>query len=262
MNIDELNAIHTMYDKKLTKKNVFVMALYPAIFLPVMLFTVFWRWWLVPVGFGLGLLYGLTVMIPVRIQSGYKYNAFKERNRFVNNLSQSLHRKSITMLDALTDVAEFRLRGELKDDIHQLAYNVAGKDAADRLKAYNDLIDKYNHDRIFVQYIEHLITIDISGMEDLAVLDETAEAHDASLQWQDYLIRKKKESLLYYITNMLLSYVLSVVVITLTWDVYVDFFAHTILGLLFGGIYLAMTFYFSHRFVLDYNDEEIMEVKF
>lgn len=262
MSIDEMNAIKTKYDHKLSRKDIFKMAILPAIYLPTILFLTFFYWWLIPIGIIGGFVYAITVMIPKQIQSSYERQSFRERNRFINNFSQSVHRKNATILDALTEVSSHRLKGELQTDIKQLAAKIDGLEPAGRKDAYNDLINKYSKDRIFVQFVEHMITLDINGKMYLEALDETAEAHDHSLEWQEHLMEEKKAKLIYYLVNSALAFLLAEAAILLTWETYLRSFAHSVVGWIFGIAYLGMTFYFNHRFVLDYNDEEIMEVRF
>ncbi|AMC92807.1 hypothetical protein AOC36_02045 [Erysipelothrix larvae] len=261
MNIDQLNAIHMNYEAKLTRKHIAKMLIFPTLYVPTLLFTIFLRWWLIPIGLLAGLVYGGLVMLPLIITANYQNRAFKERNRFVNNLAQSLHRKNITILDALREVSTHRLKGELKNDVDVLAYHVAIHDTKTRKNAYQALIQKYEHDRLFVQFIEHVITVDLNGLDSLQPLNETAQSHDKALLWQEHFIDSKKQSLIYFITNNVLAFCLCVAVIWLTWDNYIEWFVKTPVGWVFGSLYLCLTFFYNHRFVVDYFDESIMEVK-
>lgn len=261
-NIHELNAIRIRYDKPLTKKDILSYAMVPGLYLSILTYTLFLRWWVIPLSFLVGAIYSISVLLPKSIECHYQRKAFRERNRFINNLSQSIHRKNSTMVDALLDVATTRLKGELRDDILKLANEIKGAEESVRKEAYERLITKYNHDRIFVQYIEHLLTVDLNGKINLAALDETSLDHDKSVEWQERLIERKGISKIYFILNSCLAYLLILGAAYLMRGTYSTSFAHSLVGLIIGGGYLAFTLYYDHKFITEFFDETVMEVRF
>lgn len=266
INIQAMNATKTKYDKPFSTKDFIKMASIPGLYLAGLTYVIWYRPFVSIVFFGIGVLYGLAVLIPQNIQVEYLRKSLRMRNRMLGNIAQSINRENATVLDVLTDVAQNRLQGELQQQVYSLTGRLGGSDE-ERTAAYMSLLEAYPADPIFQQFIEHLLTIDLHGRANTDALDETVELHNKMVERQEIFISDKFIKIMYYGLNtivgvglLLLFQWIGGVAMLNDFTKYIDGFAHSLPGTIFGGMFVAATLYYNHKGVVSYADENLMEV--
>lgn len=260
-NIDELNSIKTQYEEPLRKKEVLVYGLIPAVYLFVFLFFLFYNISIAVIGAVVGGVYGVATILPKMIYRNHYVRSQRERNRFLNSLTQNLVNDNVTTPNGLETVSH-RLNGELSKDVEALVTELKYGDDSQKQEAYEVIIDKYASDRIFVQYIDQLQTATQEGRNNIDELDSLAAYHDEILDKQNVFFDKKQERLLYYVLATVLSGAILFILGQSTWNYgYHEQFANGVVGWFIGSIYLGINIFYSHKFIVDYFDDEIMEVK-
>lgn len=266
VNIHAMNAVKTKYDRPFTALDFAKMSAIPGIYLAGLTYMILYRPLVSLVAFGLGVLYGLAVLIPKKIQVDYERQSLRMRNRMLGNISQSINRENATMLDIMSDVAKNRLTGELQEQVHVLTGHLGGSEA-ERTKAYLALLEAYPEDPIFGQFIEHLLTIDLNGRANTEALDDTADIHNKMLENQELFISQKFVKMLYYGINTIFGLglifgfqYLGGGVMVGDFSKYINGFARTLPGIISGSIFIGVTLRYNHKAVITFTDENLMEV--
>lgn len=259
-----MNAIKTKYDKPYKKKDFLLIAIVPALYVAFMLYITFYIPFPSLIGAVVGAFYSLAVALPKKIKVDYERRSLKMRNRFMGNLAQAINRKNATVLDVLKEMADHRLNGELQTQIEELIYKINNASPRQKQEAYQELMDVYKHDTIFVHYLEHLLTLDLQGKVDTTALDETVELHNNLVDRHQRFIDEKAIKVLYYVLNIALGVVLIFLFqwlarTLITHEGYLNYFAHSLIGILFNLLFLIMTFYFNHKCVIAFVDESLLE---
>lgn len=260
-NIDELNAIRTQYDNPIRKKEIFVFALVPALYVFSLIYSLFYNWKLA-LGFSLiGVIYGLAIIMPKMVKRNHYSRSQRERNRFMNSLTQNLVNDNVLTEDGLERVSN-RLNGELARDIKELTTRLKYDTAYEQKKAYEALSDKYKNDRVFVQFIDQLNTATNEGRNNISELDSLASHHDLVLQKQKSFYNVKDEKLLWYCVASGMIIAVAITLALTTWNLgYRDIFIGTPIGWFIGFSFIIFNLFYTHKFVGDYFDDEVMEVK-
>lgn len=266
VNIHAMNAVKSKYDKPFNAIDFAKMSMIPGLYMAVITYVILYRPMVSIVAFALGILYGMAVLIPKKIQIDYERQSLRMRNRMLGNISQSINRENATMLDIMTDVAKNRLQGELQEQVYSLTGRLGGSEE-ERTEAYLKLLEAYPEDPIFGQFIEHLLTIDLNGRENTDALDDTAEIHNRMLENQELFISQKFVKMLYYGVNTIFGLglifgfqYLGGGVMVGDFSKYVNGFARSLPGMISGSIFLFMTFRYNHKAVITFTDENLMEV--
>lgn len=260
-NIDELNAIKTQYEEPVKSKEVVSLALVPAIYLFCFTYFLFYYFWFSVLSGLIGAVYGVIVILPRVIKRNHYKRSQRERNRLLNSLTQNLVNDKITTADGLQTVSS-RISGELSKDLELLVTELKYGDDQDKINAYEVLIEKYRKDRIFVQYIDQLQTATLEGRNNISELDDLATYHDLVIVKQDIFFENKNEKLSFYTLASILSLVIAIVISKSTWDYgYHQYFAKGIIGWVVGGLYILLNVWYSNKFIKDYFDDEVMEVR-
>lgn len=260
-NIEELNAIKTQYEEPLNKKEILVFCLIPAVYIFCFLYFLFYNLVFSIISGLVASLYGLIIILPKMIARNHYIKSQNERNRFMNSLTQNLINDKITTTDGLEKVST-RLNGELSKDIEALVTELRYSDETDKMNAYKVLTEKYKSDRIFVQYIDQLQTATMEGRNNIDELDSLASYHDLILAKQDKFFSIKNERLMFYTFASVISIAIAITLAFTTWNYgYQTHFVNGIVGWIIGGVFILINIYYSHKFILDYFDDEIMEVR-
>lgn len=262
--IYEMNAEKTKYDEAYKPKDFLKFTIVPAIYVGALVHISFYWFPLTVLAAVLGALYSLFVAVPIIIKVQYARSSLIMRNKFMTNVSQTIQREGATVIDILRDVSTHRITGELNELVTELIIKTNSASDMEIQAEYQKLIDFYKEDNIFGQFLEHLLTLELQGIEDTTALDETADLHTGMLTRQEEFISEKATAILYYVVNIVVGVVLILMFqwlsnSLLTWPVYLQVYAHAPIGWFFIVFFLFMTFYFNHKAVQLYKDESLME---
>jgi len=261
VNADEINAIKVAYGKPLERKDYLRYGLIPGLIVGGFSFILLYLWWVSLILGIIGALYGLKVLMPKIIQRTYEQISFRERNKFVNNMTQILTNDSQTLLKALGRASD-RSEGELKMDLKVLQAKLMGADHGQVLQAFKVISNKYRDDIIFVQYIEQIETASLEGKTNMDTLKDIKSYHNEMKEKKEEYDRKK-DGHLKDIKSLCIIVVFFILIIAFSFnfETYINAFARHPIGWCTAGIYMLLMFFFSRSFANYYFDDSIMEVK-
>lgn len=263
MNIDELNAYRVAYGKPLNYKDYFNLIGVPALALGGLSFIIMYKWWFSLILGVIGAIYGIRVVLPKSVDKNYQAQAFVQRNKFINSLTQILTDPGKTIHVAL-DTVRRRADGEFKDDLDILQAQVLGANVKDVQSAIKVLTDKYEKDIIFVQYMEQIETAMIEGRTNIDTLKDIKNYHNDIQKKQSYYNREKERRFndLKKITIAMLLFVVASTVVLLGFETYVNYFTNSIIGWITGLIFLGFQIRNYSQFFKFYFDDSITEISF
>lgn len=269
-NVEEINALNKKYEGDLTRNDYFKYIILPGLVgaIVAILFTYFW--WLAVILGILGVFYGYKYILPNIVKQNYFLASLKERNRFVNNMTQILTDRSKTIINAL-QAATSRAKGELYQDLKTLQASLSGADKEQVAEAFKIIRIKYQHDVVFVQYLEQLETLAQEGKGVGTKKDEEGGPLDTLKEIKSYhndmmLLQFKFMSLKdKHLGDMKqLIFVVCIIMAALTFSfgfkTYFESFARSPIGWITSLIYLTAMFMSINKFRKLYFDNEIMFV--
>lgn len=273
-NVEEVNALNQKYEGGLTRSHYMQYIGGPAL-LAATIGIMFTYYWFVALLLGLlGAWYGYRYILPSIIKQRYYVSSLKERNAFVNNMTQILTDKGKTIGTAL-GTATARAKGELKQDLKILQVSLAGSNEKQKAEAFTMMRNKYQHDVVFIQYLEQLETLAQEGNSDrlmegnikaqggsaLDTLKEIKSYHNDMLTQQRKFLELKTQK--YGEIKQLLQ-ILGIVLGSLTvsfgFKTYFGAFAHSPVGWITTLIYCTLLYFQLNKFRKLYFDDEIMFV--
>lgn len=261
VNADEINAIKVAYGKPLERKDYVRYALIPGLIVAGFSFILLYYWWVSLILGFVGALYGLKVLMPKNIQRAYEQTSFRERNKFVNNMTQILTNDSNTLLNALGRASD-RSEGELMKDLKVLQARLMGADHEQVLQAFKVLSNKYRDDIIFVQYLEQVETASLEGKTNVDTLKDIKTYHNEMKEKKEDYERKKDGQLkdMKMLCSVVVIFIL-IIAFSFSFDTYIQAFARHPIGWGTSGIYMLLMFFFFKSFATYYFDDSILEVK-
>ncbi|HDR6259335.1 hypothetical protein [Bacillus cereus] len=261
VNAEEINAFKVAYGKPLNKKDYMRFTTIPGLVTGVFSFLLLYIWWLSLILGLMGGLYGLKVLMPKIIKRAYERDSFRERNKFVNNMTSLLSNENQTLLTALKRAIN-RANGELKEDLNILMANIIGADQTQVIHAFKQLSNKYREDITFDQYLEQLETCVLEGRTNLETLKDIKTHHNETKEKKDDYERKKEGHMKDMKT---LCFIIVVFILAITFsfgfNTYITAFARHPIGWITSGIYMSILFFFFKSFTAYFFDDSIMEVK-
>ena len=123
------------------------------------------------------MIYSYAYIVPQQVKRVYENNAFREKNNFVNNMTQILTNNEKTVLQALKTVAD-RANGEFKEDLLKLQAKIVDGNNQDIQDSFQWLASKYESDVIFSLYVEQLTTLVIEGRHNIETLKDIKTYHN------------------------------------------------------------------------------------
>lgn len=260
LNVNELNAYQVAYGKPLDYRDYFNYVGFPFIFMSVFSFSLFYYWWVSLICGLLGAIYGFKFIMPKSVKRSYELNSLRERNRFINNMTQILTDDSKTVTKALSS-AKHRTRGELKSDIQILESRLQGADKFQISEAFREINEKYEKDVIFTQYFEQLETSIFEGRNNANTMKQIKNYHN-DVKRKTEMFLKIKEGYLKDMKQMIFIVAIFIGAITFAFgfQTFFDGFARSIVGYIFGSIYFVIMTIFLKSFFTQYFDDEIMSL--
>lgn len=261
INVDELNAYKVAYEEPLESKDYIFYIGVPALILGGFTFILLYYWWLSLIMVVVGGFYGAMVFLPKAVQRNYEVHSFKERNKFLNNMTQILTDESMTVQRALVAVTG-RAGGEFQEDLKVLQARLLGADGEEVVNAFRVIEDKYIDDVIFVQYIEQLETVVLEGRTNLDTLKDIKDYHNDVKQKQDEYMKLKMGHLMdmRMLMGIIVVFILAIS-FAFGFQTYIEAFARTPIGWITVGIYLLLMGQFFRTFSTYIFDDTVMEVE-
>ncbi len=261
MTIDELNAYRVAYGKPIQRKELFISIMIPFAIASFYTFILFYYWWLAIIAGLIGMAYGYIFIMPQQIKRVYEDNAFRERNNFVNHMTQILTNNERTVLQALSTVNE-RANGEFKEEIQKLQAKMIGGNNNDIQAAFQELSDKYKNDVIFSLYIEQLTTAVIEGRTNIDTLKDIKTYHNEIKKRQEkFFIHKQQKAKDFKFMCKVGVIFIAAITFSFGFTQFVEAFSHHPIGWVFGSIYLIILSSTYHTFLNRMGDDSVMEVK-
>lgn len=259
--LDEVNALRIAYGDPLQKRELFSALFIPFLIGSIFTFSLFYYWWLAIIAGTAALIYAYKVILPQNARRTYEVNAFRERNKFINNITQILTNEERTVLDALKIVSD-RASGEFKEDLLQLQVSLLDANTDEQHKAFEVLSKKYEKDVIFDLYIEQLTTASIEGRFSMDTLKDIKTYHNqVKKRQEDFMAKKQKEAFNFrFIVNVGLVLILAIT-FSFGWEQFVSVYARSPIGWVVSTVYLLIIVSFFLSFRKNYIDDSIMEVK-
>lgn len=193
LTLDELNAYKTAYGKPLERKELLVSLLKPFAIAFLFTYLLFYYWWIAVIAGLIAAFYGYRVVMPISIRRVYEAKSFRQRNNFINNMTQILINPDRTMLSALETVTE-RSEGEFQEHLYRLLTNLQGTNNEEIKNAFDELISKYKEDVIFELFIEQLTTAMIEGRTNIETLKDIKTLHnELKIRQDDFLAKKENK---------------------------------------------------------------------
>ncbi|MGG3641484.1 hypothetical protein [Bacillus gobiensis] len=258
--LDEVNALRKAYGDPLQKRELVSALLIPFSVGAIFTIVLFYYWWLALITGVIAMMYAYKIMMPQNAKRVYEVNAFRERNYFVNYITQMLTNPERTVLDALKTVTD-NANGEFKDDLLRLQASLADANSKEVQDAFQVLSDKYKNDVIFDLFVEQLATASIEGRFSMETLKDIKSYHNQVKKRQDDFIAKKQKEAYNFKFIMTIGLVL-ILAITFSfgWDQFVMQYARNPIGWASSTVYLLIAGGYFLSFRKKYVDDNIMEV--
>lgn len=260
IDVSELNALKVAYGKPIDYQDYLNYIGLPALFLAGLATILFYQWWATLIAAVVGARYGYKVIMKKIIRRNYELSSLAERNKFINVITQTLADPKKTTIKAL-EKSQTRLSGELYHDISVLEAGVKGADRLQVMESMNVITEKYEKDVIFSQYLEQLETAIFEGRNNVDTLKQLKTYHNDTKKQTLSFIKVKNAKFKDFRTMIGLNFLfLGVMNVMLGFDQYINSFAHSPIGAVFGFIYFMMIINHSKRFCMLYFDDEIMSM--
>lgn len=260
-NLDELNAYKKAYGNPIQRKELFTTLAVPFVVAALYTFSLYYYWWLALIAGVIGMIYSYRVMLPANVKRIYENNAFRERNNFVNNITQILTNPERTVLEALKIVGE-RANGEFKQDLLQLQASLMDADKQEIEGAFQVIGKKYEKDVIFDMYIEQLTTAMTEGRFSMETLKDIKTYHNEVKKRQDkFRAAKNKEAYNFKFICVVGLGLVAAISFSFGLEQFVTVYAHSPIGWVVSGVYLAILGGFYASFRKRLVDDNIMEVQ-
>lgn len=259
--VDEMRAYRAAYGRKLGARDAFFFIGLPGLLYAAFSFLVLYNGWVSGVLAILGSLYGWRSLMPRAIRKQYEASAFKERNRFLNNVTQVLTDPGQTVIMAIKKVTS-RSEGEFRRDLQKFNAMLMG---ADNIRIRNAVVwfsDRYDDDVIFTQYLEQLETAMLEGKTNVDTLKDIKTYHNQISEKQiDYEKKKNGHLMDMKVLAMVIGILIVAMATSFGFDTYLRAFARSIVGYISGGIYFFVMTMFARKFVNYLFDDSVMEIR-
>lgn len=259
--LDEVNALRIAYGDPLERRELLSSLLIPFSVGAVFTFALFYYWWLALIAGIVAMIYAYKVMMPQNAKRAYEVNAFRERNNFVNNITQMLTNQERTVLDAIKTVNE-RANGEFKEDLLVLQASLVDANSKEQQGAFQIFSDKYKDDVIFDLFVEQLATASIEGRFSVETLKDIKTYHNQVKKRQDdFMAKKQKETYNFKFIVTIGLVLIMAITFSFGWDKFVNVYARNPIGWITSAIYLFILSGYFLAFRNKLIDDNIMEVK-
>lgn len=261
MSVDELRAYKVAYGGKLGAKDFITYVGVPAGLFGGLSFIILYNFWVTLACALLGAIYGVSFVLPRTLRKQYAQQAFVQRNKFLNNITQVLTDDGQTVLMAIHKVTT-RSAGEFKEELKQYHAMLIGADNERIREATLWFAGKYDDDVIFVQYLEQLETAMLEGKTNIDTLKDIKSYHNDIRKKQDFYEVQKQQHLSAMKTLVIITVVLILsLAISFGFDTYIEAFARHWSGYIAATLYLGLLAVFFRQFTTYLFDDSVMEIR-
>lgn len=261
LDVDELRAYKVAYGGKLGAKDFITYVGVPAGLFGGFSFLILYNFWVTLACFILGAIYGATYILPRSLRKQYESNAFLQRNKFLNNITQVLTDDGQTVLMAIRKVTP-RADGEFREELQSFQAMLIGADNEGIRDAILWFAGKYDDDVIFVQYLEQLETAMLEGRSNVDTLKDIKTYHNDIRKKQEFYETQKQQHLSAMKTLIIITVVLILsLAISFGFDTYIEAFARHWSGYAAATIYLTILAFFFRQFTTYLFDDSVMEIR-
>lgn len=261
MSIDEINAYQIAYGKPIQRKELLTSILKPFMVCFFLTFLLFWIWWVALIGGLIGMLYGYAVLIPQSVKRVYEEKAFRERNNFINYMTQILTNNDRTIVQAIQKVRK-RASGEFQEDLSRLEAVLMDANESETVAAFKELEKKYKKDVVFTLYLEQLTTALINGRTNVDSIKNIKHYHNQIKEKQAEFLNAKQGKANDFKFMAKVSFFFIVAIIwSFGLKTFIEVYAHYPIGWASSILFLIILGTIYHSFVKRMGDDSIMEVK-
>lgn len=260
MDVAELTAYRRAYGDDLGRKEYVAYVVMPALLFLFFSTILLYNPIVSVVMFVVGLLYGWRYFLPKSIQKTYEQKAFSQRNKFLNNMTQILTDESKTVSKGLA-TAKIRASGEFRDDLTRLEAQLFGADVTQIQDAIQEVIDKYDDDIIFIQYMEQIETSAIEGRTNIGTLKDIKLYHNQMKSKQEEY-EKQKQAHVSDMKMMMITITIFILALTFSFgfEMYYTAFATALPGYIASGIYITLMMVFFKQFSTYLFDDSVTSI--
>lgn len=261
MNIDELRAYRRAYGRGLGAKDYVSYLGVPAGLFGTFSFLLLYNGWVSGVCVILGAIYGWRSLLPRVVRKQYEAEAFNQRNKFLNNITQVLTDDNQTVLMAIKKVTE-RSDGEFQKDLKRFHARLIGADNQRIREAVVWFADRYDDDVIFLQYLEQLETAMLEGKTNVDTLKDIKTYHNDIRKKQD-LYERGKAGHLHDMRSLVIITAILIIALAVSFgfETYLSAFARHPIGYVSAGLYLFIMVLFFKQFTNFFFDDSVMEIR-
>lgn len=261
LTIDELNAYRIAYGNPMKREELFLSLMIPFSVVFFYTFILFYNLWLPLIAGIAAILYAYAFIIPQQVKRVYENNAFREKNNFVNNMTQILTNNDKTVLQALKTVTD-RANGEFREDLLKLQAKIVDGNNKDIQESFLWLANKYESDVIFSLYVEQLTTLVLEGRHNIETLKDIKTYHNEIKKRQEmfFIQKQQKEKDFKFMCKVGILFI-GTITISFGFTQFIDVYAHNPIGWVSSTVYLLILAKTYHTFLNRMSDDSIMEVK-
>ncbi|MFL0584261.1 hypothetical protein ACH0B6_16940 [Solibacillus silvestris] len=261
LTIEQIQTTQTAYFKSLTFKDYFSHIAFPAFLFAIFAQVLFYYWQITVGAAVLGALIGFSINLPNTVRMNYKKRSYLERNRLINSMTQLLVNPDYTVLQVFKKITP-RLEGELKQDIDKLMATLSVGSNMEVRIAFQAIIDKYNDDIIFGQFMEQIETSHFEGNNDVGVLKDIKTHHNEVLEKQaNFLIGKNRFLGDFKGLTLIMLVLIGMISIIFSIEKYIQYYAHHLTGWITIPIFLVVSLYAYLKIKKIYYDDSVTEVR-
>ncbi|MBM7541146.1 hypothetical protein [Amphibacillus cookii] len=260
-NIDEINAYRVAYGNPMQRKDFIKIIVIPFGVCFLFVFLLFFKWWLALIaGIG-GVVYTFSFLLPNNEKRNYELKSFRERNKFVNNMTQILTNEDRTVIQAVKTITE-RAQGEFKQDLIKLQTDLIEGSNQTTQNAFRELEHKYQTDVIFSQYLEQLTTAMLEGRSNIDTLKDIKTYHNMIKDRQStFFIEKEQRAKDFRFMIRIALIFIGVIIFSFGIRQFIQAFTESLIGWIASTIYLTLLASIYHSFAKRVADDSVLEVK-
>lgn len=261
MNLEELRAYRSAYGRGLGAKDYATYLGVPAGLFGGLSFLLLYNGWVTAVVALIGCIYGWRSIMPRVVRKQYEQEAFNQRNKFLNNITQALTDENATVLMALQRVTE-RSSGAFQEDLQRFHATLIGADNKVIREAVISFSDRYDDDVIFQQFLEQLETSMLEGKTNVDTLKDIKTYHNDIRDKQNEYERRKNGHLS-DMKQLVFVTVILILALSLSFGLptYLEAFARHWTGYISAGIYLLLMWGYFRKFTNYLFDDSVMEIR-
>lgn len=256
----ELDHYKKAYGKSLKFRDYIKNVLFPFAYGGGITLLMLHNFWIALLIGGIYGIYGYRILLPKNVFRFYNHEAYIQRNRLLNNLTQILVDPNISWYHALEIVVE-QIQGELKDDLYQLIASLYSASENERIQLFQKFQEKHEEDKVFGMYVDQLSIISIEGRTTIDMFRDINSFHNQLKAKQLDFIRLKLKVLrqIEFAIGLIVGILMLLHYYPLGLKGYEEAFANQFFGVIVCSLFLVLSSLILHKACISYFDDKIME---